>query len=52
MPYGSILHISPTNSLLLAAKQEPYKRSPSLNEKYLKNFLGTVQENGPAGRKR
>ena len=39
MPYGSILHIPPTNLLLLAAKQEPYKKSPSLNEKYWKNFL-------------
>ena len=26
MPYGSTLHIPPTNLLLLAAKQEPYKK--------------------------
>ena len=25
VPYGSVRHISPTNLLLLAAKQEPYK---------------------------
>ena len=27
MPYDSILHIPPTNLLLLAAKQEPYKKA-------------------------
>ena len=27
MPYGSILHITPTNLLLLAAEQEPYKKA-------------------------
>ena len=32
--YGSMLHIPPTNSLLLTAEQEPYKKSLSLNEKY------------------
>ena len=50
-----MLHISPTNLLFLAAKQEPYKKkkkSPSLNENKLKNFLERVQETGPAGRKR
>ena len=47
-----MLHIPPTNSLLLTAKQEPYKKSLSLNEKYWKNFLETVQENGPARRKK
>ena len=26
MPYGSMLHIPPTNLLLLAAKHEPYKK--------------------------
>ena len=26
--YGSMLHIPPTNCLLLAAKQEPYKKKP------------------------
>ena len=47
-----MLHIPPTNLLLLAAKQEPYKKSLSRNEKYLKNFLEKVQENEPAGRKK
>ena len=27
VPYGSMLHIPPTNLLLLAAKQEPYKKA-------------------------
>ena len=27
VPYGSVLHIPPTNLLLLAAKQEPYKKA-------------------------
>ena len=52
MPYGSMLHIPLTNLLLQAAKQEPYKKSLSVNEKYWKNFLEKVQENGPAGRKK
>ena len=47
-----MLHIPPTDLLLLAAKQEPYKKSLSVNEKYWKNFLEKVQENGPAGRKK
>ena len=33
-----MLHILPTNLLLLAAKQEPYKKSLSLNEKYRRIF--------------
>ena len=33
-PYGSMVHMPTTNLLLLAAKQEPYKKSLSLNEKY------------------
>ena len=52
MPYSSTLHIPPTNLLLVAAKQEPYKKSLSFNKKYWKNFLEKVQENGPAGRKK
>ena len=47
MPHGSMLHIPPTNLLLLAAKQEPYrekKKSLSLNEKYWKNFLENNQQ--------
>ena len=40
VPYGSMLHILPTNLLLLAAKQEPCKnfRSLSPNEKHLRIF--------------
>ena len=34
VPYGSMLHIPLTNLLLLAAKQESYKKSLSLKEKY------------------
>ena len=52
MPYSSMLHIPPTNLLLVAASQEPYKKSLSFNKKYWKNFLEKVQENGPAGRKK
>ena len=29
VPYGSMLHIPPTNFLLLTAKQEPYKKKPT-----------------------
>ena len=46
-----MLHIPLTNFLLLAAKQEPYKKAYLLM-KILKNFLEKVQENGPAGRKK
>ena len=53
MPYGSMLHIPPTNLLLLAAKQEPYKKKAYLLMKYIKEFCWKkVQKNGPAGRKR
>ena len=58
MPYGSMLHIPPTNLLLPAAKQEPYKKNKkthhlSLDGKKRKNnFLEKVQKNGPAGRKK
>ena len=45
-----MLHIPPTNLFLLAAKQEPHKKSLPLYEKYGTNFLENVQENGPAGR--
>ena len=38
VPYGRTLHIPPTNLLLLAAKQKPYKKSLSLNEKYWRIF--------------
>ena len=51
VPYGSTLHIPPTNLLLLAAKQESYKTA-YLFTKILKNFLEKVQKKGPAGRKK
>ena len=38
VPYGSMLHIPPTNLLLLAATQEPYKKSLYLSEKYWRIF--------------
>ena len=41
-----------TNQLLLAAKQKPYKKSLSLDEKYWKNLPEKVQKKGPAGRKK
>ena len=50
MPYGSMLHIPLTNLLLLAAKQEPYKKA-YLSMKNIDEFLGKSLE-GPAGRKR
>ena len=52
MPYGSKLHIPPTNYHLLAAQQEPYKKkSLTLNEKYLRVFWKKSQENGPEAEK-
>ena len=47
VPYGSTLHIPPTNLLLLAAKQEQYKKAYLLT----KNVCEKVQKNGPADRK-
>ena len=44
MPYGNMLHIWLTNLLLLAAKQEPYKKKPISLWKIL-NFLGKFQQN-------
>ena len=52
VPYGSMLHIPPTNLFLLAAKQEPNKKAYLLTKKQWKNFLEKVQENGPTGRKK
>ena len=43
VPYGSMLHIPPTNSLLLAAKQEPYKKAYLLT-KNIKEFSGKSSE--------
>ena len=39
MSYGSILHIPPTNCLLLTAKQEPYKKAYLLT-KNIEEFSG------------
>ena len=39
-----MLHILPTNLFLLAAKQEPYLKKPSLNEQILENFLEKSSE--------
>ena len=51
VPYGSTLHIPPTNLLLPAAKQKSHKKASLLTKK-LKNFLEKVQKKRPAGRKR
>ena len=45
-----MLHIPSTNLLLLAAKQESYKKAYLLM-KSNEELSGKVQENGPAGRK-
>ena len=39
MPYGSTLHIPPTNLLLKAAKQEPYQKA-YLSKKNTEEFSG------------
>ena len=39
VPYGSVLHIPPTNLLLLAAKQEPYTKACLLT-KNIEEFSG------------
>ena len=46
-----MLHIPPTNLLLLAVKQEPYKKAYLLT-KNIKEFSGKSFKDGPAGRKR
>ena len=38
--YGSMLHIPPTNLLLLAATQEPYKKKTISQQKILEEFSG------------
>ena len=58
MPYGSMLHIPPTNLLLLAAKQEPYEKAYLLTKqnkkqkKYWRTVWKKVQKNVPTGRKK
>ena len=39
VPCGNMLHIPPTNLLLLAAKQEPYKKDYQLTEN-IEEFSG------------
>ena len=43
VPYGSTLHIPPTNCLLLTAKQEPYKKAYLLT-KNIEEFSGISLE--------
>ena len=43
MSYGSMLHIPPTNCLLLTAKQEPYKKAYLLT-KNIEQFSGKSLE--------
>ena len=43
MSYGSTLHIPPTNSLLLTAKQEPFKKA-YLIMKNIEEFSGKSLE--------
>ena len=40
VPYGSKLHIPPTNYHLLAAQQEPYKKKAASLQKMLGGFSG------------
>ena len=39
VPYGSKMHLPPTNYHLLATQQEPHTKNPSLNEKCWEKFL-------------
>ena len=50
MPYGSTLHVPPTNLLLLAAKQEPYKKAYLLM-KNIEEFSGKSLERASRQRK-
>ena len=45
VPYGSMLHIPPTNLLLLAAKQELYKKAYFLT-KNIEEFYGKFKRMG------
>ena len=47
MPYGSMLHIPPTNYHLLAAKQEPYQKAYPLTKNTEEFSWRKSQENGP-----
>ena len=52
VPYGSMLNIPPTNSHLLAAKQEQYQKAHLLMENTEECFGEKSQVNGPVERKR
>ena len=47
-----MLHVPLTNLLLLAAKQEPYKKAYLFMKSIGRIFWEKVQQNGPAGRKK
>ena len=51
VPYGSMLHIPPTNLLLLAAKQEPYKKAYLLT-KNIEEFCRKSLEESASRQKR
>ena len=44
MPYGSLLHTSPTNYHLLAAKEEPYQKAYLFTKKYWRIFWKKSRE--------
>ena len=46
VPYGSMLHLSPINYHLLAAKQEPYKKAYLLTKTVEEFSGGKNQKNG------
>ena len=46
-----MLHIPPTNSLLLTAKQEPYKKAHLLTKNTEEFSRKSLEKKGPAGRK-
>ena len=48
MPYGSMLHITPTNSHLLAAKQKPYQQAYLLT-KNIEEFSGKREDRKNTG---
>ena len=47
-PFGSKLHIPPTNYHLLVVQQEPYKKACSLTKSIGEYSGGESQENGPS----
>ena len=48
VPYGSMLHIPPTNSHLLAAKQKPYQQAYLLT-KNIEEFSGKREDRKNTG---